>query len=232
MTAKQAITYLTEKGIQLSTDEVAALCKCAERVENPTGQGHLVHVGKPVRCGSVWLYPLTIGAAMWLDSASQMFDDDHPASAYLLPFALANSRAALLLDELTTYSEIQGAVKSFCKRLSATKEEIESAITQIIQPDLYAEIKKAQRTELQPNAKKSYDVEEIVALLCRWFKGTTPDYWTWGISHDRACYLLDIVVANEMADGNTPTPADPAAKAVYVFAMLKNEIASRHGVKL
>ena len=232
--ANQAIRTLKTKGATPTLDEIICLHELGKRVENPIGDEACFCAGNPISCGNKHLWPFTIGSAMWYESACEMFSENDPVSSYLLPFALSNSRDAEYLQKLTLHKKIKKAVKSFCKSMSATQEEMDYALNSLFPSDHYAEYMAEKEKEKLDTDKpeKTGDLNEIVAILCRWFKGTTPEYWTWNESRDRALHLFMIAINQENASDEIPTAQDPVAQAIYIFTMAKNEIAIAHGVEI
>lgn len=224
MTAAAKIKELREAyGIEPTLDEVICLHELGKLCENPPGDETRYLRGEPELAGNVWLFPFTIGASLWWRDAMQKVGANDPAAGYLLPFALHHARHPDVLNRCQTLKQIRAEVQEFVRGLSCTVAELDYAIDRILP---------ATENTAAESEHKPVDWAEVVGVLCRYFKGTTPDYWLWATAMDVAVSLLSKSAKIMEAEGDTFDERDPAFRAVHNLQMACNEIVRARGMNV
>jgi hypothetical protein len=118
--AEAEIDYLRSQGVKLSDSDIIAINALCWEIERPSRRVSLAR-GKPIKCGNVWLWPLTIHSASWFsDIGAEM-----SCSEIALAYAMAHRD-----DDLFTVEEKQ--IKEWFKTIRATMDELRCAMAVII----------------------------------------------------------------------------------------------------
>lgn len=117
----------------LTTDEIADLVHACDRAENPFREVNADAAGIPVRvCEGVHFWKLTIGASIWLDDIARLFEGRSDRYRLCLIHALVHAREPDAFDGLEDERSILKAVKSTCRRIAATPEEVDHALDEVL----------------------------------------------------------------------------------------------------
>ena len=207
--AKEAIIELNKKGIDLNVDEIVALNDLAEKSKHPVSSILSFYMG--IKVGDIYLYPLTIGAKLWLkESAGVWFLEDNQSLSLSVLYAYNNSKNldAFKFDDA---KQCKKAITKWAKKLNVTQEEIAKAISQFeidtiedsaeeILSDLIDQIKKHPEQLDLKNAIKYLEAEDedesngsiaaALSALMHFFPSKTEEEWIWETAGDYCNELI------------------------------------------
>lgn len=118
--AEVELEALRHQGVTLSDSDIIAINALCWEIEKPERRVSLAR-GKPVKCGNVWLWPLTIHSGTWWDEVGCEMEHSEEALAY----AMAHRD-----DDLFTVCESQ--IMAWFKTIKATIQEVRLAMSIII----------------------------------------------------------------------------------------------------
>ena len=150
--ARAEIEELRNEGVTLSDEQIIDINELAWEIESPSKRVSLAK-GKPVKCGNVWLWPLTIHSSAWFSEVSS----DWPSSEIALAYAMAHRDA-----ELFTVQEPE--VLSWFKTIKATIEELRVAMAVIIE--------QGRRDDLPVKKGEGITIPELAQLMVANHGGT------------------------------------------------------------
>jgi len=210
MTREALEKLLAESGHQLSLSDhknIAALDALARRVADPEDDYEKSLLAAPVFAGDTPLYPITMGAALWIEERALVwFDQDTILGNLAVAYALHLGKTPGALWELQTKKETIKAIKKWWRTAGFNMDELSLAFKQILPP---------QSDEGDTREKTEYG--PVISLLCREY-GATPFYWIWESPVKQITMLLNQYEAKVSAEheanwkaarkaGNTDVPA-------------------------
>lgn len=180
---RSELAHLKEKGITLADlkpDEVVALVHAVDRVTNPFTEVNLDALGLPLYdCNGITLWPLTIGACVWLEEFARKWWQDRPkAYFWAIVYCLQHGREKGAFDKLMTEGEAYAAIKAASLQLCVCETEITEAV------DTALNFKR-------PQPKQGRTVEggvdwAAVVVTLEAKTGLPAERWLWGKSADYA----------------------------------------------
>ncbi len=187
--AEEAIIKLAKEGINCTPEEVIWLNFLAERVVYPTPSSEISFLDMPVKCGNTFLYPLTIGARLWLEEYGiKFFAGTGVLEELVFAFAMAHSKKAEIFNNLTSCWKARLKVLNWACKIKATRSEINEAIARCISKYDY-DLVNIKGPEPKTENYSAKDYGDCIALLCH-FYGNTPSYWLWEVSEKMCAELL------------------------------------------
>lgn len=243
--AQAAVQELrAEHGIEPDFDEILWLHTLGEAQFN-AGRTDGVS-GTPAKAGNVWLWPLTILSADWIDRAAGWFAHTPLLQFWAIAFGLAYGRGQpipgtprqswferllrrlLDLREERTLADLvdreEGArtIRQWVMRSGATQAEMENAVEWVMPRD---------NDNPQPAAPPGLNLNEIVHQLSI-LTGTDPEYWRQRTSMDETVRAFTQAVAIENARRNQGTaPKDALGMAISDFRKAVSAIIRAHKEK-
>ena len=222
--AATEIEGLRREGVVLSDADVVRLNALGWDVQTPALRRSLSR-GVPVEVGGVFLWPLTLHAADWIDrvgkhlEASFMDRIRHPVTApnlcaFTLAYAMAHCYAGG--DEL----EAEGrravkAVLSWAATLRCRAVAVVETMEQVAEQDI--------KPSLPPGADgKEMTIGDFSALLAS-TNGATPELWERRCSHAYASALMATVAAQNAAEGDA-LAEDPTIRAERALGWAAEQI--------
>ncbi len=184
---------LREKGITPTATETAWLLRACEAIRRPSGAEDVLARGRPMRAGSLWLWPMTRQAQTWWSRAVEWFDDEDAALA--LGYSMAHGREAGAFDRLYSYAAARDAIRAFGDGLDCTAGELSIAIEGCLR----------QMSDgldaLEPEAGDgSHDGPNIVCRLQERL-GESADHWERLVSLRYITDMLQTLAAQSDAEG-------------------------------
>lgn len=187
--AESAIEELRRAGVEPEPDEICWLNHAADVVLSAATADD-VCLDLPVPCGNRLLWPLSIGARIWLTKVAHWFKGLGDMEMFLVAFAMQFSRDPIILMEhqcsrLKTFWRV--ATWAAC--CSATRAELRAAIARALAPE---DVDLVTISGPQPEKKtrvESADYSDVISMLCH-FYGEAPDYWLWRASENLCEALL------------------------------------------
>ncbi|NLE66055.1 MAG: hypothetical protein GX608_01375, partial [Lentisphaerae bacterium] len=120
--AADAIAELRRDGIEVLPEDVLWLNHLAGKVIRPTAADELTMLDPPVPCGNVLLWPLSIGARIWLERYGRpWFSGAGDMETLAIAYAMAHSRQPDKLNELKSRLRAHLRVATWSLRLRCTR---------------------------------------------------------------------------------------------------------------
>jgi hypothetical protein len=220
--ALRHLRELRERGAEPTVEEALRLVYLCERVADPHADGRLEHVGIPVRCGASdeWLWPLTIGAAVWYrELACPWWEGEGERLFWALAFALAHARDKAALTACRTREAAERMILDWSLSLCCTRAELEQAVDEALPPPAPAE---------PGGVNKGTDWGWIVGTV-EAVTGIPCDHWLWEVSRDetiRAWYRARQVSAARVG-GSAPEAPSAEDEALLELAQFKAGVVRR-----
>lgn len=219
--AAQHLRELRERWrIEPTVEEAIWIVRLCERVLCPCEGERSDLCGIPVRAGvsEVFLWPLTIGAAVWYqDHAAKWWAGSYERMTMALGFALANGRDKALMRSASLGREsAEKAVKAWALTLTCTRPELEAAFDEVLPPS---------KPSGEPNPHK-IDWEQIVGEI-EAVTGIPCDHWLWDMSRDatlRAWHRSRSVLIARSGGSAGTSALDPLNVALQDLAEAKASI--------
>ncbi len=209
----------------LTADEIVSLVDCCRRVDNPYGEAGVVLSDLPVaRIKGVDIYPLTIGASIWLDEyAEEWWGRDNICYFWALVFAMVHAHDRDVFANLTERGKARRAILATCLRFVFDRRTLEEAVD------------KALGTSGNDGGKVTPGPEmrnDWVAFLARLETqtGIRKDEWLWGKSAMytiRAYRDLHAFASKYAANKDKVRVFDAMDRALNALARLKKSIKDR-----
>ena len=166
--------------------EYLALSKAALKCANPFEDIDADAAGWPVRVADgVYLWPLTIGAIIWLDRLRKWCEGDDDASsrffADALAYAAMNSRRKDAFIPLDTREKAEKAVRASLAKCPVTPAEMDGALDRLF--------KKRRDSHAEPSSRAAFSWAALCARL-EARTGIPAKDWIWEKSGDYVlkCY--------------------------------------------
>lgn len=199
---KKELDGLKTQGIgpgDLTADELEALVEAVQRVRNPFTQVNMDAMGEPLyNANGLVLYPLTIGAVVWLEEYAKAWWGTRPkAYFWAVVYALAHGREpgvfTTMKDEAAAYEAIKEAGLELC----VTETELSDAI------DVALNFKRPPRKE-KNTPEQGVDWAKVIVTL-ETQSGIPAEKWIWGRSADYAVRAYNTLTSfAEMQAGKKP----------------------------
>ena len=188
--AQDAVDQLTKEGITCTPDEILWLQEMADKVVRPTRADELLFLDLPVPCGNILLWPLSIGARLWLEQYGRpWFVGAGDLEELVFAFAMAHSRQPEILASLTSRLKARVKVAFWACKIRATRHELAEAVALCIGQDnndlIEVKSPKPPKEQIQTS-----DYGDCVALLCH-FYGQSPEHWLWKVPEEECTKLLN-----------------------------------------
>lgn len=215
-------------GVEPTIEESIWIVRLCERVLCPCIGERSDLCGIPVRVGisSVYLWPLTIGAAVWYqDYAAKWWEDSRERMTMALGFALACGRDKNQMRDASLGSESAAKlIRNWAATLTCTREELEAALDDVLPA-----------TKPKPQADRdknpsSIDWEQIVGEI-EAISGIPCDHWLWDISKEatlRAWHRARSVMIAQYGGSAGTSVLDPLNVALQELAEAKSSIINAH----
>jgi len=215
-------------GVEPSIEEVLWLSKACDRCDNPYTHERIDLMDIPCPVGGVHVWPLTIGAACWLDAyASAWWGKSDELYFWALAYALVNARDSNAFRHMTDEQTAGEAVKECALRFAVNREELEAAIDFVLGKPFETVPDEKQLAEAKAKMDWARLVQEIETST-----GITADIWLWGKSaaYTAQAYCRHREISIALAGGKMRRTRDAMDDAVNNLARVKKAIcASRNG---
>jgi hypothetical protein len=221
----EALRRLRSEGIIVTPEDAIALNYLAEKTSKVSDQKLLSHSG--VYCGNVEIFPLTLGAKVWLKTeALEWFEHDEYIYNLCLFYSLANSKDEYAFD-FTSARKARKCVLKWAKGVTATEEEIlklanfntvDESQSDTLLLDLVRQITKSpSNLNLVPVLKYINRIERVqkdvgTTPIIAWLMancGQTAEYWLWGLDWNSIEGIISEVQKqsspDEFIDSNDPS---------------------------
>lgn len=210
-----------EGGIILTPAEILFLADACNRMDNPFSDVDARLLETPVHVGGAYLWPLTVGASVWLDTyAAKWWKDSEELYFWALVYALLNARKP---NEFVPSEESSfEAVKKIGIKFACHRKELEAAVDQTLG------IKANQPTNKSEKAKVAWStvISELEA-----HSGIMRHEWLWGRSvlATADSYASLFAIASALAGNDKSRMHDALDDAINNLAQTKKAIRENHG---
>lgn len=208
-------------GSSLSASEHVKLWLACDRVDYPYKGRNLDLIGSPVSNGPLTLHKMTVAASIWLDEcAEKWWDTSSGAYFWALVYALAHGRNKGGFDALLSKESAEGIIKSWARRLTLTREEVEEAANTILEVGRDIENEKVDTGAPTPDIDWSGLIQELEVTTgvsaSEWLYGKSAEYTLKAYSKHR-----DILI---LTAGGKPDSIDDLDSAITQLARTKKQI--------
>jgi len=224
---ESAIAQLRREGIEPTPEDILWLNQAAGKCIRPAACDELQFIELPCPCGNTLLWPLSIGARIWLERVGKPWLTGTGDLEKLgIAFAMAHSREPAFLNRLTTAWLTRIAVARWAAGLNATRAEIFDAVARAFSPEDVDLVNIEFKGERPAKAGSASDYGDVLALLCHFIK-PDPEFWLWQASEDYATAMLRKISSALPGDKSI---SDDHAKfiAVSQFNLVVAEIRKAH----
>jgi len=223
---KKELDGLAAQGItpnDLTPDELEALVDAVQRVRNPFTQVNMDALGEPLyNANGLMLYPLTIGAVVWLEEYAKRWWATRPkAYFWAVVYALKNGRRPGIFSELMDEATAFDAIKKEGLSLCVTETELSDAI------DVALNFKRPPRKE-KNTPEQGVDWAKVIVTL-ETQSGIPAEKWIWERSADYAVRAYNSLMAfAEAQAGHKPERMkDELDHAMNTLARVRSAILER-----
>lgn len=247
--ARQHLAELRKSGIEPTDEQIVQiylLGRAAQFGQDDARQ--VMFQGETV--GNVTIYPLTLGAKVWLATQAAEWFENNPLLMDLAVFyAAANSKDAAAFAFRTArdakWKLIYWGIRVNAKE-SQIKETMERVSGEIIGTEkdaFYHLVDVVEQIRKQPGNLNLGPVQtyirrtetwtdsgpicETIGILMRYY-GQTQEYWLWKVSDTVAASMIRQAARMEKDDDKGPNPDDPAQQAYFALKRYVAEIKDKH----
>lgn len=212
--ADEAIKELQRNGIQVTPEEVLLFNKLGELAKCPDDFELLSFCYKSF--GNLKVYPLTLGAKLWL----QLFEKEHPFDqdyhSYAIIYAMANSRNIEAFN-FKDYAECKTILYDFASKINLTESEIKNLICQITLEKIEG------KKKIAPEGMEIEDEFTLIPALSILMNiyGKDTNYWLWHESEEICSRYIKEAIAIK-----TEKPVKHDDKSLLAFMEIKKVVSS------
>lgn len=179
---KTELANFKAKGItpnDLTPDELEALVHAVDRVRNPFTEVNLDALGLPLYDhNGIRLWPLTIGACVWLEEFARKWWGDRPkAYFWAVVYCLMHGREPDAFAAMRVETEAFHRIKEDALKLAVCEVEITEAV------DTALNFKRPPRKKTTPKDETGIDWASIIETL-EGQSGIPAEKWIWQRSAD------------------------------------------------
>ena len=209
--ATAELADLRARGIAVTDQDVVLINALCWEIESPTNRAQLAR-GKPIECGGVWFWPLTVSALHWISETADKMPNSDLACAY----AMAYDGDCI---EKTTWAD----VRKWSKKVNATQAQLETVMRALIDEDTRLTTENANTDEQQATVCK-------LSLTMHALHGGTPEMWERQVSIGYVFDFVDTLLAQARA-GSDKAGDVLKARSNYALACAISEIEKRQEKK-
>jgi hypothetical protein len=201
--AEAEIEALRNEGVILSDSDIISINALCWEIESPSKRVSLAK-GKPIKCGNVWLWPLTIHSSAWFSDVAC----DWQCSEVALAYAMAHRD-----NELFTVSEQD--VLTWFKTIQATIEELRVCMAYIID--------QSKRDSLPVKKGDGITVQQLAQLMVA-NHGGTFEMWERQCSIEYVFDFLDTACKQDEAEARKTH----VQKATMILGRFTQSLSRKH----
>lgn len=195
---QSAIKELEQNKVTPTPDECVWLYMLCEQIVAPTKYNIPCAVRPVIKIKDVTLFPLSLGASIWLDDFARKWWDGATNDGFLnkwidpnfdmdllsIAYAMAHSKKPEVFHELTEESHARLVIKTWAMKLSCSWKELKNAVLNFYKPYDTMEIQspnEPQKTDDEPDAGMW---GRIICKLANEYK-QLPEYFMWQIPEEQ-----------------------------------------------
>ena len=226
--AEDAISELAKDGVVCTPDDILWLQDAADHAIRPTRADEIAFLDMPVRCGDVLLWPLSIGARIWLKNYGRPWFDHTGQEQIILAYCMAHSRHPEVFQSLTSQFKTNYRVFKWASFIRASKRELNEAVAHCITPEDYDMVDVSGPTPSE-RPEHASDYGDCIALLCN-FYGESPSHWLWNVGESVAAGMLNKISRIMPADKKIDS-GNAKFTSLSEFLLVKSFIRKSHKEK-
>ncbi len=217
---------LRERGITPDTADILRLHAACENVLHPDPRQRLDLIGVPcpVASTAVYLWPLSVGAAIWLETYAEVWwKASDTWMFWAIAFALAHSRENVFTT-LTDKEEAYERVHAWALGVTCSRAELEAAVDWVLgRSDAPPPSKKQQGVEIRDAWVKIIGAIEVQS-------GIPAETWLWKKSARAvfSAYRHCLEIRAGIFGGVSKAPDDDLNAALGALARTKKAIVQKH----
>ena len=225
---REVINNLIKENVVLSPDEIVIIHELSKRATQGLLDSRLLVMASK-KIGNVEIYPLTMGAKIWMRTVLiDFFPDDEIMAGLVVLYAYSNARSPEKLN-FTDAEKCKNQIMEWVKTYNITDQEFEEVVNSFnhyipkdeiwdILNDLVAQIRKNPNNidlnkfyniykMIKFNEETTEDLIPALSILMKYYGGT-KEHWMWNESED-VCMAF-IKQAIEMETGKKQEQLDPS----------------------
>lgn len=220
----EAVDEIASAGKSCTPADIVWLYEAGKRVVAPSFYDELYLLDMPCQCGNATLWPLSLGAKLWLENyARRWFRGRHEQTA--IAFAMAHAREPQALQRLKNFARAQFAVLKWAAAVSATPAEINRAVAKCLRIDDTELVSVRGPERVEDERSTATDYGDCIALLCHYY-GETPAHWLWSVSEEECAALIGRI-ARVLPMEKADEVSGPKLRALAEFRAIKKHIMER-----
>lgn len=199
---EQALVECRANNIRLTDEDIIVIYELGKIADDTYNEELRYYSGKQL--GKVTIYPLTVGAKIWLQYEARelcKFDENLYSLCFVYAYCNSyNSDAFNFKDNL----ELIKAIKRMRKNVGFTEKELVEVLCEMGEAEPEIDDKeKSKQAEQNPreNKQKSQKTSQTIGMLMREFGGSV-NYWLWEIPETAICGLIDGMNDSKTSSGN------------------------------
>ena len=183
-----ALMEIQSAGVEITPEIVVwvqdAACAMRKMPHRPDSE----IIDFPVQCGGAWLYPLSFAAVHWVSQLPEKMQND----SRVLAFACAHSKDRETLEKLQGSLITMLAVVRWVMTLTCSMTALKHCVDRLIGFSESVDVP-AVITRTKKDQDDDWQFGPIIKSLCAKYPGTSPEYWMWEVSREKACNLIAIM---------------------------------------
>lgn len=181
---RPALAEIQAAGVEITPEIVVWVDSAAKAIRKTAQRSSDEIIDFPVKCGGVWLYPLSFGAVGWLVKLPVRMQND----SRVIAFACAHSRDIETLSKLTGTVAVTLAIAKWTLSLSCSATALSKVVDLLIGCGSYVDI--PDHTGKRRDSDDDWEWSTVIKALCMKYPGSSPDYWMWGVSREKATHMI------------------------------------------
>jgi hypothetical protein len=179
-----ALAEIQSAGVVITPEMVVWLQAAALEIRKCPTRPSADIMDFPTPCGGVLLYPLSFGAIAWLTALPRRLRNDVRVIAY----ACAHSKDGVLLGKATNSIAVMACVSLWALKLKCSLPALSIVVDRLIGCSNYAEV--PDHTGKRNEDNDDWEWGTVIKSLCLKYPGTSPEYWCWQVSRDKAIFMI------------------------------------------
>jgi hypothetical protein len=211
--SREYLKQLRAEGGKPTDEEIVTIYELGRQASQVFESSLLLFQYKMV--GNLRVYPLTIGAKLWLEDARRWWENDPAMDTLAVVYASSHSREPERF-QFDSARQAKRHILKEMKRLNVTEDELAEVLS--VQNRL-------ENGEPKERQKESLSFIPYLSLLMRHY-GKDVDYWLWSVTDDIASDMIK-EIAKQEGNQQAADAVDPQIQAAVKVKLLCNQILAR-----
>lgn len=209
---QDSIDELEASGIHPTPNEILLLYQLGEIASRPDDDGILDFCY--TKFGNLKIYPISIGAKLWLQDFIQEFPFDDQLLELASIYAYANSRD-IEAFKFESHKECKNTILGFAKRISLTEAEVKDLIDSVISQTL-----ESKKRDLLKNEKPGSIIPALAILINTY--GKDKEHWLWRESEETCIKLVEEAI--NLKNREHGVKVDKKDRSILAFINMKRVV--------